>query len=1143
MHHSQFRILRQLRFGPLFVTQALGAFNDNLFKNALVILVTYVLAERAGLDAKLLVTLAAGIFILPFFLFSATAGQIAERYEKSRLIRTIKLAELVLAGLAATALYVQDIWLLLFILFLLGAQSTFFGPLKYSILPQHLEEDELIGGNALIETGTFLAILLGTITGGLLILGESGPAVISFLVLLCAAAGFLASRFIPVAPPTAPDLRINWNPVTETAAIVGHAAGQLGIFRAILGISWFWLFGGIFLAQFPTYAKETLGGDETVVTLFLTVFSVGIGVGSLLCNKLLSGEVSAKFVPLAAIGMSVFCIDLFFASVRMNTNGQLLDAIAFPQQAGGIRILFDLAMISIFGGVYIVPLYAILQDWSDPAHRSRTIASNNVVNAAFLVLSALATIAMLSAGFTIPQVFLAAAIANTVVAVYICKLLPEETVKGFATAIFRTFYRLEVRGLEHYRAAGDRVVIVANHTSFLDGPLLGAILPDKAVFAINTHIARAWWVKPAFLFFDLLPVDPTNPFAARTMAKAVMEGRKCVIFPEGRITLTGALMKVYEGPGAIADLADAALLPVRIDGSQYSRFSRLRGKMRLRWFPKITVTFLEPRRFDIPDDLKGRAKRQEIGNRLYDVMTDMIFETSEREIPLFPALLDARKAHGGGHVVIEDVERHPASYSRIVTGSFVLGRRIAAMTEPGERVGVLLPNALGAVVTFFALQAFGRVPAMLNFSTGARNMVAACETAEIRVVLTSRRFIELAKLDDAAAAISQTCKLVMLEDLRAEIGLPAKLRGMLESIVAGHVYRRTARNVTAGDPAVVLFTSGSEGVPKGVVLSHRNIQANRFQLTARVDFNPSDIVFNALPVFHSFGLTGGLLLPILSGIRTFLYPSPLHYRIVPELVYDTNATIMFGTDTFLAGYARSSHPYDFYSLRYVFAGAEKLKPETRQTWSEKFGLRIFEGYGATETAPVIATNTPMQFRAGTVGRILPGIDYRVVPVPGIDKGGRLEVSGPNIMLGYLRHEAPGQLHPPADGWYDTGDIVEIDEDGFVTIAGRAKRFAKIAGEMVSLAAVETHAAQVWPGNAHAAVSIPDDRKGEQVVLVTDRQGAVRKDLLDDGKSRGISELMIPREILAVDTLPVLGTGKTDYVALHAMVAKAFPGAA
>jgi acyl-[acyl-carrier-protein]-phospholipid O-acyltransferase/long-chain-fatty-acid--[acyl-carrier-protein] ligase len=333
----------------------------------------------------------------------------------------------------------------------------------------------------------------------------------------------------------------------------------------------------------------------------------------------------------------------------------------------------------------------------------------------------------------------------------------------------------------------------------------------------------------------------------------------------------------------------------------------------------------------------------------------------------------------------------------------------------------------------------------------------------------------------------------------------------------------------AHDPAVVLFTSGSEGTPKGVVLSHRNLLANRHQLSTVIDISPRDLVFNALPVFHSFGLTGGLLMPLLAGVRTFLYPSPLHYRTVPELAYGTNATILFGTDTFLAGYARVADNYDFYSVRYVFAGAERVKPETRRVWFEKFGIRILEGYGATETAPGLAVNTPMHFKAGTVGRLLPGIEHRVEAVPGIEAGGRLFVRGPNVMLGYLRAEKPGVLEPPADGWYDTGDIVEIDADGFVTIKGRAKRFAKVAGEMVPLGAVEDLVASVWPTHQHAVVAVPDPKRGEQLVLVTDRSDANRAALATAARNAGLPEIFVPRSIVPVPKIPILGTGKVDYV--------------
>ncbi len=1126
-------ILRSRRFLPLFVTQFLGAFNDNLFKNAMVILILFRIAGEDGLNGQLMVTAAAGIFILPFFLFSATAGQLADKYDKSRLIRYVKAAEIAAMGLAALGFVLGDAYFLTAVLFLMGAQSAFFGPLKYGILPEHLAEDELVGGNALIEAGTYLAILAGTIGGGLLILADGGKTLVSLAVVALALAGWAASLAIPKSPAAAPDLKVNWNLYTETRDIMVLAAKRQDVFLSILGISWFWLVGATFLAQFPAFAKDVLGGSEQVVTLFLTVFSVGIGVGSMLCDRLLKGEVSARHVPFGALGMAIFSVDLYFASGLTAVPAELIGAGAFLAQPAHWRVLVDLFLISLCGGVYIVPLYAILQSRAAKAERARTIAANNVLNALLMVLGALGTAGMLWAGFTVTDVFLAMALANIVVAIYICKLLPHEVLKALASWVFRLAYRVEVTGWENYRKAGDKAVVVVNHVSFLDGPLLAAFLPGRPMFAIDTHMARRWWAKPFLALIEAFALDPTNPLATKSLIREVQAGKRCVIFPEGRITVTGALMKVYEGPGLVADKAAAEVVPIRIDGAQFTHFSRLKGKVRRRWFPKITITILEPRRLDVPAEVRGRERRRAIGNALYEVMSDMMFEVhNQHRETLFEALLEARALYGRRKPMLEDIERKVLSYDRLVLGAMVLGRRFARTTAPKEVVGLMLPNAAGTGVSFFALQAYGRIPAMLNFTAGAANLVSACRTAQIKTVFTSRRFVEQAKLQEVAAALADQVHLVYLEDLRAEIGVFDKLAGLFARRFAGRIHRRVAAD-PAG-PALVLFTSGSEGSPKGVVLSHDNILSNCRQLGARVDFNPVDIVFNALPVFHSFGLTGGMLLPLFSGIRSFMYPSPLHYRIVPELVYASNATVMFGTDTFLTGYARMAHPYDFFSMRYVFAGAEKVREETRRAWMDKFGLRILEGYGSTECAPVLAVNSPMHFKPGTVGRLMPGIRHRLEPVPGVPEGGRLLVSGPNVMLGYLKAERPGELEPPADGWYDTGDIVAIDGEGFVRILGRAKRFAKIAGEMVSLSAVETLVGGLWPENQHAVVNLPDARKGEQLVLVTDRPEAPRQALSEHARAEGATELMVPKHVLSVDQVPVLGTGKVDYLEARAL---------
>jgi acyl-[acyl-carrier-protein]-phospholipid O-acyltransferase/long-chain-fatty-acid--[acyl-carrier-protein] ligase len=441
---------------------------------------------------------------------------------------------------------------------------------------------------------------------------------------------------------------------------------------------------------------------------------------------------------------------------------------------------------------------------------------------------------------------------------------------------------------------------------------------------------------------------------------------------------------------------------------------------------------------------------------------------------------------------------------------------------------VMLPNANGAAATLLGMMSAGRVPAMINFTAGATNILAACTAAEVRTIVTSRGFVERARLEKLVETLAETVHIIYLEDLRGTVSIGDKIRALL-------AYRHALVTRNADKPAAILFTSGSEGTPKGVVLSHRNMLCNAAQAAARIDFGRTDKVFNTLPVFHAFGMTVGLVLPLVSGVPVFLYPSPLHYRIVPELVYGANATILFGTDTFLSGYARAAHPYDFRSVRYVLAGAEPVKEATRRLWAEKFGLRILEGYGVTETAPALALNTPMFNRFGTVGRLLPGIEARLEPVPGIEEGGRLYVRGPNVMLGYLKADRPGVLTPPEEGWHDTGDIVTIDRDGFVTIRGRAKRFAKIGGEMISLAAVENLASELWPNAQSAVITEPDPRRGERLVLVTEKEDATRAAFQAYAKSKGAPDLMAPAEVMVVDKLPVLGSGKADLVGVARLV--------
>ena len=507
------------------------------------------------------------------------------------------------------------------------------------------------------------------------------------------------------------------------------------------------------------------------------------------------------------------------------------------------------------------------------------------------------------------------------------------------------------------------------------------------------------------------------------------------------------------------------------------------------------------------------------------------FDARDVERSLIEALVDARDTHGAKKAILEDQNRTPLSYTELIRASFALGRKIAAITEPGEKVGLLLPSSSGVVVTFFGLHAFGRIPTMLNFTSGLRNLRAACKLAGVKTVLTAHAFIEQGKLHDLIDALETNAKIVYLEDVRGQIGLADKVFALAASLAP----KMFAAKTKPDDPGVILFTSGSFGAPRGVVLTQANLVANAMQVAAFIDLDPDWVMFNPLPTFHCFGLTGGVILPLLTGMKAFQYPSPMHTKQIPPLIKDSQASILLATDTFLNQYARSADPGELSGLKFIVCGAEKVRDETHNLIGDRFGgVPVLEGYGATEAAPVVAVNRPDDNRRGTVGGLLPGMEYRVEPVEGIPGGGRLLIRGPNIMAGYLRED--GGVDPPPGGWHDTGDVVEVDDNGtWITIKGRVKRFAKIGGEMVSLTAAEDLAVAVWPNERHAVISMPDPKKGERLLLVTDRHDAAVAALLQHAQSIGAPELAVPRKILKVQEVPVLGTGKTDYVAIQRMV--------
>jgi acyl-[acyl-carrier-protein]-phospholipid O-acyltransferase / long-chain-fatty-acid--[acyl-carrier-protein] ligase len=691
--------------------------------------------------------------------------------------------------------------------------------------------------------------------------------------------------------------------------------------------------------------------------------------------------------------------------------------------------------------------------------------------------------------------------------------------------IWRLLFRLEVVGRENLAPAEAANVIAVNHVSWLDAPVLFSLIDAPATFVIEPAAAKSWPTRLFLRFAEARVLDPARPLQVRPLIREARGGRRLVLFLDTRSAVAGQSMKSFDVAALIADRCEALVTPIRIGGAERTFLSRIAAAyVGRRLFPKITVTILPPSRPTIPTDLRGRARRRARSTALFDRMAELQFLTFNIRRTLHAAFEESAKARGLSRQAVEDPLTGAMTLRLFRIGVGVLARKIAALSEPGETIGVMLPNASGAALTFMALQAAGRVPAMLNFTSGAHNLVAACEEARIRLVLTSRAFVDKANLEPEIDAIGTHARIVWLEEARASATTLDKLHAALS---AGAPLARPKPD----DPAVVLFTSGSEGAPKGVALSHANLLANVAQIETRFDTRLTDICFNPLPMFHAFGLTGGLLLGLIGSMKVYLYPTPLHYREIPKLIDKSGATFLLGADTFLAHYARNAGPSGLRSLRYVIAGAEPVKAETRRLYKEKFGLSILEGYGVTEASPVIAVSAPAFNRIGTVGRLLPFVEPRLEPVPGIEEGGRLIVRGPNIMLGYYRADNPGEIEPPPGGWHDTGDIVAIDMERFVAIKGRAKRFAKIAGETVSLASIEDIVADLWPDHIAATVAAPDPKRGERVILATTKPGATRSEVLTWMKIKGAAEIMHPSSVVVLDAIPLLGTGKTNYVAL------------
>jgi acyl-[acyl-carrier-protein]-phospholipid O-acyltransferase/long-chain-fatty-acid--[acyl-carrier-protein] ligase len=703
--------------------------------------------------------------------------------------------------------------------------------------------------------------------------------------------------------------------------------------------------------------------------------------------------------------------------------------------------------------------------------------------------------------------------------------------------LLRLLFRFRAYNVDALRTPGP-VLLLPNHTSWWDWLFLGVCLEDDWRFVTSATTAQTTWIHRLIMVNSrTFPVENDSPYAVKHMAEYLERGGRLVLFPEGRLSPTGCLMKLFDGTGFLIHKTRAKVVVAYLRGA-----TRLKPAVHdgfSQWFPRVTAHFSPVLTAPQPSHVSTAVARTKITNWLRDQMVRLQFETEMQfAAKTVPAAIAERVAERPGFTALEDVTWKPVTYRRLFLGAGLLAqqwRKRFANLQSGEHVGVLLPNVNGLPVTLLSLWEAGAVPAVLNYTTGPAILLACAQLAGLKHIVTSRLFLKKAKLDVKPLEAAGV-HLHYLEEVRAGIGGGAKLAALVRSWLAPASALRQRHR--AEDNAVVLFTSGSEGVPKGVALTHRNLLANIRQMCAVCDLQDTDRFFTALPMFHSFGLTVGTLLPLTRGAYVFIYPSPLHYRVVPTVLYDKNATVFLATNTFLAGYARKAHPYDFRSVRYLFAGAEKIQENTVRIWNERFGVRVLEGYGATECSPCISVNVPLNPRAGSVGELLPGMECKLEAVDGVGEGGRLLVRGPNVMKGYLNAEANAKFLA-LGGWYDTGDIVRVDEDGFVHILGRLKRFAKVSGEMVSLTAVEEALAGAFPHFglrfAVAVVSQPDEDKGERLIAVTNEPKLTPEEVRAAIKAKGLSNLAVPREIKIVHEIPKLGTGKINHRELERLL--------
>ena len=1125
MSHSGFKsLLRDQGFHAFLWTQFLGAFNDNVYKIVVSMRAVHVAASSES--SSLYLSLAGAVFVIPFLLFSGYSGRLADVISKRRVLIGVKIFEIFVMALGLAAFFSTRIELMLVVLFLMALHSTVFSPAKYGIVPEILPDADLSRANALLEMSTFTAIVMGTSVGAFLFsIWKTEPWKMGLLMIAVAVIGFVVSLRITRVPPSGATSAFHINPFAEVITGTRHLVKQRPLTLTVVGISYFWFLGALFQMDLLLFGSEVLKVSDLKIGLMVTALAVGIGLGSMLAGRLSGDKVELGLVPLGALFMGAFCI-----------------ALQMARHSYGLSVTM-LSFLGIASGLFIVPLTAYLQQRSESHEKGRMIATSNFYSSIGLLLASL-TLWVLhdKLHFAPDQLILIFGIVTLASSIYVVSVVPEFLVRFLLWLATHTLFRIRIVGQQNVPFRGP-ALLVANHMSHIDGFLIGACLQRFVRFMVW----KPYYQMPAIhWFFRLTKAIPVGAGGPRDVVASIHAARKeleaghvVCIFAEGAISRTGNTLPFRRGLEKIVTNLDVPVIPVHLDRLWGSIFSFERGKFLWKW-PKrvpypVTVSFGA----SMPSTVSADQVRQAI----LELGSDAVVHSKQPDDRLDLQMIRTARRHWNKFAMANGSGRQ-LNFCHTITGSLLIARWINK-ERPSERmIGLLLPPSVGGALANAGVTIAGRASVNLNFTAGREAISSSIAQCGLRTIITSKTFLEKAKIEAPEGAVS-------LEDVLSKTSRFGKISAILmarclPARLITSLYGQS--DCTPDSVAAVIFSSGSSGVPKGVMLSHYNVLSNIRAMSQVFWVSDQDRVVGTLPFFHSFGYTVTIWLPLVSGCGALYHNNPMEANKVGELVAEHKGTLLLSTPTFCASYTRKCAREEFASLRFVLVGAEKLRESVATAFREKFGVELLEGYGCTEMSPVVAVNGPnfeagkdtqLGNKPGTVGHPLPGVVVKVVN-PGTmepltpNAEGLLLVKGANRMLGYLGQpeRSAAAVH---DGWYITGDIGAIDDEGFVRITDRLSRFSKIGDEMVPHLKIEESIYQIIGDGRCVVTGIPDEQRGERLVVLYCCPDVLPGELWRRLTSTELPKLWVPKRenIYQIDGIPTLGTGKLDLIAVKA----------